>query len=131
MFSYPLRRGHVVNPPLSPGVLGLRDVVNSLVPGRRVLRRVHLGGGDVVDLQHAASAPSENRMCAGSNGACDRKPGVHTYPLLGPAGRDVIQVLLVVLAGAVGVGLSNSGRGHHLSNHSRGREGRGHKHAHR
>lgn len=42
-----------------------------------------------------------------------------THPL-GPAGRDVIEVLLVVLAGAEGVGLSHSGRGHHLSNHRGG-----------
>lgn len=51
VFSYPLRRRHVINP-LSPGVLRVRDVVNSLVPGRSVLGRVCLGGGDVVDLEH-------------------------------------------------------------------------------
>lgn len=72
-----------------------------------------------------------------SNEACDRKtasrPGARTYPLLGPAGWDVIQVLLAVLAWAVGVGLSDSGRGHHLSNHSRAEtnhQGRGHRHVH-
>lgn len=54
-FSYPLRRRHVINP-LSPGVLKLRNVVNSLVPGRTVLGRVHLSGGDVVDLEHQTNA---------------------------------------------------------------------------
>lgn len=49
-FSYPLGRRHVINP-LGPGVLRLRNVVDALVPGRTVLGRVHLSGGDVVDLE--------------------------------------------------------------------------------
>lgn len=42
MFSYPLRRRHVIQP---LGVLRLRNVVKSLVPG---------WGGDVVDLKDEA-----------------------------------------------------------------------------
>lgn len=44
-----------------------------------------------------------------------------TYPLWSH-GWDIIEVLLVVLTGAVGVGLSHSGWGHHLSDHSRERD---------